>query len=332
MNGTQWSGGVNPAIRRFPVTGLPARGPRAHIAGMVLRTAGRLPGMVALLAFLATGAARAQGLHLIPGIPEIPDEDLADVAVAVVDRPDPVIYYNPARFQRYGPDLSTFFLAHEYGHIAMRHTRAGLDTLDQADREAAQRIQELDADCYAAVAIGAEHRAAIDAAIRFFTRLGPFRFDAVHPTGSERVQRLMACLPPPPGLGRLDRSGETGIETGPVSGEPRMIQVRFGVASLGRLESGRDVELWIDGQLKASFSNRRSPMLVDLSDLAPGLHSYRIRMDIYSFDALSQFERMGSVEGRGHIALKGGDAFLVDWVPGSSPWLEEVEPGSFSGC
>lgn len=332
MNGTQRSGGVNPARTRFPVTGLPERGPRGDIASMLRRPAVRLPGMVALLALLSTGAARAQGLHLIPGIAEIPDDDLADVAVAVVDRPDPVIYYNPARFQRYGPDLSTFFLAHEYGHIALHHTRAGLDTLDQADREAAQQVQELDADCYAAAAIGTEHRAAIEAAIRFFTRLGPFRFDAVHPTGSERVQRLMACLPPPQGLGLLDRGGETGVETGPVSGEPRLVQVRFGVASLGLLESGRDIELWIDGQLRGRFSNRRAPTVVDLSDVSPGLHSYRVRMDIYSLDALSQFERVGSVEGRGHIALKGGDAFLVDWVPGRSPWLEEVEPGSFPGC
>jgi len=298
---------------------------------MVTRRGLRLPGMVALLALLAVDAARAQGLHLIPGIPEIPDEDLADVAVAVVDRPDPVIYYNPARFQRYGPELSTFFLAHEYGHIALHHTRTGLDSLSDAGRDAALRGQELDADCYAAIALGQDRRTAIEAAIRFFTRLGPFRFDAFHPTGAERVQRLMACLPPPEGLGLLDRSGETGVETGPVSGEPRMVQVRFGVASLGQLESGRDVELWIDGRLRGRFSNRRTPMAVALADVSPGLHSYRVRVDVYSFDALSQFERAGSVEGRGHIAVKNGDDFLVDWVPGSQPWLELADPGTFPG-
>jgi hypothetical protein len=287
--------------------------------------------MVALMALLASGVARAQGLHLIPGIPEIPDEDLADVAMAVVDRPDPVIYYNPARFQRYGPDLSTFFLAHEYGHIALHHTRDGVGGLSDADREAALRGQELDADCYAAVAIGDTHRAAIEAAIRFFTRLGPFRFDAVHPTGSERVQRLMSCLPPPQGLGLLNRDGETGVETGPVSGEPRMVQVRFGVASLGQLESGRDVELWIDGRLMGRFSNRRAPAAVELSDVTPGLHSYRVRMEVYSLDALSQFEREGAVEGRGQIAVTNGDEFLVDWVPGRLPWIEPAARAPIPG-
>jgi hypothetical protein len=330
VNGTQGSGGVNPG-RGFSGIRLPRQGPRGHIGIMVTRRAVSLPGMVALLALLAPGMARAQGLHLIPGIPEIPDEDLADVAVAVVDRPDPVIYYNPARFQRYGPELSTFFLAHEYGHIALHHTRTGLDSLSDAGRDAALRGQELDADCYAAIAIGPEHRPAIEAAIRFFTRLGPFRFDAVHPTGNERVQRLVSCLPPPQGLGRLDRGGETGVETGPVSGEPRMVQVRFGVASLGQLESGRDVELWIDGRLRGRFSNRSTPTAVDLSDVSPGLHSYRVRVDVYSFDALSQFERAGSVEGRGHIALKDGDEFLVDWIPGSLPWLERAAPATLPG-
>jgi hypothetical protein len=298
---------------------------------MVTRQAAHLPGLVILMTVLAAGPARAQGLHLIPGIPEIPDEDLADVAVAVVDRPDPVIYYNPARFQRYGPELSIFFLAHEYGHIALHHTRTGLDSLSDAGRDAALRGQELDADCYAAIAIGQEHRPAIEAAIRFFTRLGPFRFDAFHPTGTERVQRLTTCLPPPQGLGLLDRGGATGVETGPVSGEPRMVRVRFGVASLGQLESGRDVELWIDGRLRGRFSNRSTPTEVDLRDVAIGLHSYRIRVDVYSFDALSQFERVGSVEGRGHIALTNGDEFLVDWVPGSLPWLERAEPGTIPG-
>jgi hypothetical protein len=298
---------------------------------MALHRAVRLPGMVALLALTASGAARAQGLHLIPGIPEIPDDDLADVAVAVVDRPDPVIYYNPARFQRYGPDLSTFFLAHEYGHIALHHSREASSSLADPAREAVLRSQELDADCYAAIAIGGDHRPAIEAAIRFFTRLGPFRFDAVHPTGSERVQRLMACLPPPEAIGLLGHQGETGVETGPVSGEPRLIQVRFVVGSLAQLESGRDVQLWIDGRPMGRFSNRMAPAMLDLSNLAEGLHSYRVRIEVYSFDRMSQFEQAGAVEGRGHIAISDGDQFLVDWIPGRLPWLARAEPPAIPG-
>ncbi len=79
-------------------------------------------------AFLSwnAGPADAQGLHLIPGVPEIASDTIDDIAIATVDLPQPVIYYNPIRARRYGPQLTEFFLAHEYGHIALHHTRAGL--------------------------------------------------------------------------------------------------------------------------------------------------------------------------------------------------------------
>jgi hypothetical protein len=37
--------------------------------------------------------------------------------------------------------------------------------------------------------------AAVEAAIRFFNRLGPFRFDAWHPSGAQRAAKILACLP-----------------------------------------------------------------------------------------------------------------------------------------
>jgi hypothetical protein len=62
--------------------------------------------------------------------------------------------------------------------------------------DAARRLQqELEADCYAALTLGESDPAAVAAAIRFFNRLGPFRFDAWHPSGAQRAAKILACLP-----------------------------------------------------------------------------------------------------------------------------------------
>jgi hypothetical protein len=289
---------------------------------MVPRAAFRVVTLAALLVPMVTGAARAQGLHLIPGVPEIADEFLPDVALAQVDRADPVIYYNPARFQRYGPDLANFFLAHEYGHIALRHTRLGLENLSDDDRDAAQRGQELAADCWAAGHIGRDHRVAIEAAIRFFTRLGPFRFDRVHPTGSQRAERLLACLPSEEGLGLIRRDGDTGVESGPVSGEPRPVRVEVRTTSLSEDETGREIRLWFDGRPAGRLSNMRLPLTLEVAGLSAGVHSYRMQMDLFALDGLQQFRSAGSTEGRGYVSVGDGDVFVVRWASGKPPVLE----------
>lgn len=282
---------------------------------------------------LSSGAplAQAQGLHLLPGVPEIADEDLPDVALAQVDRPDPVIYYNPSRFQRYGPELANFFLAHEYGHIALHHTREGLTDLSDDSRDAALRGQELEADCWAAAHVGSEHRSAVEAAIRFFTRLGPFRFDAVHPTGAQRAEQLLRCLPPEDGFAQRQREDDTGVETGPVSGEPRMIKVEVRATPLGQDETGKDIQLWFDGKVAGSFSNMRLPQSIDVSTLSTGIHSYRMMVKIFSMDSHQQFQSLGSAEGRGYITVNDGDVFEVHWEAGHAPSLEIVPRHSSSG-
>lgn len=291
---------------------------------MVIRAPTRLAALTAMLLCSAAGAARAQGLHLIPGVPEIANEDLADVALAEVDRPDPVIYYNPSRFQRYGPDLANFFLAHEYGHIALHHTRLGLDSLSDDDRDAALRGQELEADCWAAGHIGLDRRPAIEAGIRFFTRLGPFRFDKVHPTGAQRAERLLACLPPVEGLGLMQRDGDTGVEPGPVSGEPRPVRVEVRTTQLSEDETGREIRLWFDGRPAGRLSNMRMPLSLEVSGLAAGLHSYRMLIDLFAMDGLQQFRAAGSIEGRGYVVVGDGDVLMVQWSSGRPPWLEHL--------
>jgi hypothetical protein len=274
---------------------------------------------------------RAQGLHLLPGVPEIADEDLPDVALAQVDRPDPVIYYNPSRFERYGPTLAEFFLAHEYGHIALRHTREGLASLTDDSRDAALRSQELEADCWAAGHIGRSHRPAIEAAIRFFTRLGPFRFDAVHPTGAQRAEQLLRCLPPDEGLGLIRRDGDTGVETGPVSGEPRLIKVEVRAGPLAEDETGKEIQLWFDGKSAGSFSNMRLPQSIDVGTLATGIHSYRMLIKLFSMDGQQQFQAEGSAEGRGYVTVNDGDVFEVRWEMGHPPFLVMVDRAAAAG-
>ena len=43
--------------------------------------------------------------------------------------------------------------------------------------------------------LGETQPEAVDAAIRFFTRMGPFRFDAWHPSGAQRAAKILSCLP-----------------------------------------------------------------------------------------------------------------------------------------
>jgi hypothetical protein len=239
-----------------------------------------------------------------------------------VDLPQPAIYYNPIRARRYGPQLTEFFLAHEYGHIALHHTRAGLSVLPDEVRDSALQVQELEADCYAAHRSDPRARAASEAAIRFFTRLGPFRFDAVHPTGSQRAARIRDCMPPVPDEREQKVGiGETGVEVGPVSDEVDRITFNVNIAALAQTERGREAQLWVDGLNVGRISNMRIPWSLSINQFGAGLHSYRMELALYDEEGFLQFSRSGSVVGHGHFVVREGDSFLVDWSPGSPPSL-----------
>lgn len=122
---------------------------------------------------------------------EVADSSLQDVAVAVADPLDPVIYYNPRLMTRFGPNLSAFVLAHEYGHIRYGHRRVPSRV---SDRAAVMRRYELEADCYAAHMLARVKPVAAAVAIEFFTKMGDFRYDEDHPTGDERAARIQECL------------------------------------------------------------------------------------------------------------------------------------------
>jgi hypothetical protein len=280
---------------------------------------------VAVLAALSgTEQARAQGLHLIPGVEEIASDSIQDLAIALVDEPVPVIYYNPILVRRYGPDVARFLLAHEYGHIFHRHTRAGLADLPPDRRDSMLQQMELEADCYAAGQRGEPARVASEAAIRFFTRLGPFRFDNQHPTGAQRVARILACLPEPLRDDPATR-GDTGFEAGPVGGEPSRVRFRVSAPAIAEADYGNEALLWVDGQPVGRVSNMRFPRELAVDRFGAGIHSYRLTLELFRANEMLQFLPLGQVTGQGHFTIQDGDRFSISWRPGRSPALVKVE-------
>lgn len=131
---------------------------------------------------------------------EVATDTLHDVALTTVSPSRSTIYYNPILMQQVGPNLAAFVMAHEFGHVRYGHTGGALHTLhmraaDGSPDAARRREQELEADCYAARILGETNPEALRAAIQFFTTMGPFRYDNLHPAGSERAAKLQSCLP-----------------------------------------------------------------------------------------------------------------------------------------
>ena len=154
--------------------------------------------MTALACLITTALATAGGeraaAQRLVDVQPIASDTLHDVAVTAYEHGRPVIYFNPALMQRIGPQLADFFIAHEYGHVAYGHTGGALSQPDD-DLSALRQRQELEADCYATRLLAEDNRPAVEAALQFFTRMGPFRFDNLHPSGSQRAAKILSCLP-----------------------------------------------------------------------------------------------------------------------------------------
>jgi hypothetical protein len=159
--------------------------------------------MATLIAIHAAGVGTVPAAQRLVDVREVASDTLRDVAVATYEQGRPVIYYNPTLMQRLGPQLSDFFKAHEYGHIVHGHSGAAL-SLAGHDVGTLRQRQELEADCYATAALAERNGPAVSAALQFFTRLGPFRFDNLHPTGAQRAAKILACVPPGVELPRPD--------------------------------------------------------------------------------------------------------------------------------
>jgi len=123
---------------------------------------------------------------------EVSVDTLHDVALTVITKGLPTIYYNTRLMQDLGPGLAAFAMAHEFGHVRYGHTGGAFGDPGAPDTELRVR-QELEADCYAARILAETDPAAVAAAWQYFNHLGPFRFDRVHPAGSQRAATIDAC-------------------------------------------------------------------------------------------------------------------------------------------
>jgi len=156
---------------------------------------------------LASGQTESQFLRTL-SIRTVPRDTLLDAAIAFADPDDPVVYYNPRLMERLGPEMAAFVLAHEEAHIQLGHRRPPRGPAMSPD--ALERLLqgwELEADCLAATRLAHERPSAIQAATGFFRRMGPYRLDGEHPTGSARAERLEACVQTPSGDPRSSSEG-----------------------------------------------------------------------------------------------------------------------------
>ena len=263
--------------------------------------------VTATAALLSTESAPRELPAAAPVVREIAVDTLHDLAIAVWHPESPVIYYNPVQMQRLGPKLAAFFMAHEYGHIAYRHTRAyALGTMQPAPDSVLQR-RELEADCYATQRLAQSDPAAVLAAIRFFSRMGQFRYDTEHPTGAQRAANVVACQPLAPAV-LPDTLSAAPTHSG---------TIRIEATPLGGTTPGQDVRVWIDGKPVGVVSNRRQPAELILPGISPGRHQYRLSLTVFVLDDLMQFLPGGQVTSEGSFDTRRGQRWRVDFALGS---------------
>lgn len=155
-------------------------------------------GVVTAIALLLAPAVLPEPAHALQrliDVRQVASDTIRDVALVTVEQGRPTIYYNPVLLDRVGPELATFFITHEYGHI--HHGHSGGALVHDGELGTLRQRQELEADCYAAAHLAESEPASVEAALEFFVRMGPNRFDNYHPTGSQRAARILSCLPLP---------------------------------------------------------------------------------------------------------------------------------------
>lgn len=274
----------------------------------------RTPRIAVAITLLLPGIpGGAEALQRLMDVRQIASDTLHDVALVRFEQGRPIIYYNPLLLHLLGPQLTSFFLAHEYGHIHWGHTGGAL--VYDGELSTVRQRQELEADCYAAALLAEHDREAVDAALRFFTRLGPLRHDNYHPTGSQRAARILSCLPSP------QISAEAPPEETP-GGTP-MTNVTFQLRAPSARQGGYAVEarVWIDDAAVGTVSSLRQPGSMEVRRFTAGAHRYRVRLTVYGLDAMLQLNPSGTVTGEGLVTIHQGDVLSVRWAQGETPLL-----------
>ena len=268
--------------------------------------------VVALL--LPASPRGAQAVQRLIDVRQIATDTLRDVAVAAFVRGRPTIYYNPVLLQGFGPRMAEFFFAHEYGHLRYGHAGGAL-AHEEGEVSMLRQRQELEADCYAAQVLAEQDREAVETALRFFRRMGPYRYDAFHPTGAQRAAKILSCLPPDP---------EEAVEPVAERLEAQTARdVSFTLRSPAASAGGYAVEarIWIDDAAVGTVSSIRQPGSIVVRGLPAGTHRYRVSVKLYAFDAMLQLNPSGGATGEGLISVQEGSVLAVRWRSGEPPRL-----------
>lgn len=259
--------------------------------------------MLVLGAVIGGAAAPVRAQEALADVRILASDTLRDVAVTIRESGRAIIYYNPDLMARFGPLLKDFFIAHEYGHVAHGHTGGALAPLDARDEDRRLR-QELEADCYAAQQLGSAQRSAVEAAVRLFTRMGPFRYDKLHPTGSQRAAQILACLPPPVGTvaaaAQPDPAPEDSVTIIDLSAEAR--------ASLRGT-----VRIALDGRTVGTLTTIGLGLPLQLRHLRAGVHRYEVIVQLFTLDDLLQLNPTGQVRATGHVEVSTAGRLEVAW-------------------
>jgi hypothetical protein len=282
----------------------------------------RVLSSVMVIAAVVAGPVRAQ--QPLTDVRVVEATWIRDVAITRWENDRPVIYINPKLLERFGPVLRDFFIGHEFGHVALAHDGGGALQTQQMDSTLMimRQRQELEADCYAASRLAVEHRDAVEAAIRLFTRMGAFRFDRLHPSGSQRAASLLACL-----AAATDTSHRGGIVR---SAKARSAPIVELAAATAERFMGH-VRVIVDGRSMGTISTlEHLPSLV-LDDLSDGPHRYEIRLEVFTLDALLEPNPSGLVEGRGTIDVRRGMRFEVHWLGEEPPSLLPAGTAAVAG-
>jgi hypothetical protein len=270
-------------------------------------------GTLVLLGALGSAALPARAQEPLADVRIVASDTLRDVAVTIRESGRAVILYNPELLARFGPRLKDFFIAHEYGHVAHGHTGGALAPLDARDEDRRLK-QELEADCYAAAQLGPANRAAVEAAIRLFTRMGPFRYDKLHPTGSQRAAQILACLPPP-------TQASSVREVSPA----RDSQAVIDLSDEARAELRGTVRVAIDGRTVGTLTTVSLGTPLTLRHLRPGIHRYELVVQVFTLDDLLQLNPSGEVRAGGKVEILPGGRLEIAWS-GKAPALVAVAP------
>ncbi len=252
--------------------------------------------------------ARAQ--QALAHVRMVATDTLRDVAVTQREGGRSVIYYNPELIARVGPLLQEFFIAHEYGHVYYGHTGGAL--AEPGSRDEQRRVrQELEADCYAAVQLARSGRTSVEAAIKLFTRMGPFRHDKLHPTGSQRAAKILACLPP------VDAASDSGEARAADSADVTMIEL----TDMARATLHGSVRVSIDGRPVGTLSTVGLTNPLRIRGLRAGEHRYELVVQVFTVDELLTINPSGSVRGGGIVMVERGAPLEVTWAADEAPTL-----------